>query len=148
MAANEKPWTCSPSPSYTYYRVGFMARIVGLSTDKYPGEQVFVSLEDTPLVLSDVRRELPQLKRELRKKWQVLHVEIENRIPRRKNPHIATELVRLACVGVVVSFALPAAKAAGTKIGEAVGEEIAVYVRGWIRRVGRGKSTVKKSAHT
>lgn len=49
-------------------------------------ETLFVPLERIPVVLADVHRALPQLKKELRKKWAVEYVEIENKISRRKNP--------------------------------------------------------------
>lgn len=123
-----------------------MPRIVRVCTDENPEGQVFVSLEQTPLVLSDVRRDLPQLKRELCRKWRVLHVAIENRIPHRRNPHVPGALVAVACVGLVVKFGLAVADGAGKKIGETIGQEIVKYVNGWIKRIGKSKAARKRSA--
>jgi hypothetical protein len=78
-------------------------------------EQVFVSIEDIPLLLSDLRRSLPELTAELRSRWPVKTVCLEEQKPFRKNAFDASQVVPAACIGIVVVFASAAAKAAGTK---------------------------------
>jgi hypothetical protein len=121
-----------------------MTPIVRLANGGDLYETLFVSLERTPVVLADVRRALPQLKKELRKKWPVEYVEIENRIPRRKNPYSPTEIVTGACIGLVVTFSVAIAKAAGTTIGKTLGDEISAHVRRWIRGLGNQKPSMRK----
>lgn len=122
-----------------------MSPIIRILTDKQPGaevqrDEVFISLEYTPLVLADVRRSLPALKEELRKKWPVEAVEIKNRISYlRKNPYDPSQVLLPACIGIVVTFGLAAAKAAGTKVGKDTGDEVGKHVRRWIRGLGKSK---------
>jgi hypothetical protein len=110
-----------------------MAPIVEVVTGLEKDEEVFVSLEHTPILLAQVRKNLLHLKSELSKKWSVEEVRIENRIPRLRNPYDALQIIEAACVGLLVSFTLPAVKAAGKKVGVAIGDEIADRVRRWIR---------------
>jgi hypothetical protein len=110
-----------------------------------PGGEVFASLEQTAVVLADIRAALPQLKEQLGQRWSIESIEIEDRTPRVSNPmdparlRDLTEIMALAGVGIVVLFAREATKAAGKKVGDAIGEEIAQYVRGWIKRVRQVK---------
>jgi hypothetical protein len=121
-----------------------MTPIVQLVNGGDPYETLFVSLERTPVVLADLRWALPQLKKELRKKWPVEFVEIENQIPRRKNPYSPSEIVTGACIGLVVTFGVAVAKAAGATIGETLGDEISAHVRLWIRGLGNQKRSIRK----
>jgi hypothetical protein len=118
---------------------GNMSPIVRLVNDGEKYEEVFVSLERTPVVIAKVRRNLPQLKKDLRKKWAVENVQIGNRIPRRRNPYDPSQVVEAACLGLLISIALPAGRAASRKLGEAVGDEIAKHVRRWIRSIGKSR---------
>lgn len=96
-------------------------------------EQIFVSIEDTPLVFSELRRALPDLTAELQRRWPVECVYIEEQKPFRKNPFDPAEVVRAACIGIVVVFASAAVKAVATKIGDAIGDEVTPYVRRWVK---------------
>ena len=117
-----------------------MSPIVRVVTDKESDAEVFVSLEQALLVLGDVRATLPQLREQLRQKWDVTNVQIQNRIPRLRNPFNPLQVVEAACIGLVVSFTVPAVRAAGKKIGDAIGDEIAKHVRRWIRAIGKSRS--------
>ncbi len=117
-----------------------MSPIVRVVTDKESDAEVFVSLEQALLVLGDVRATLPQLREQLRQKWDVTNVQIQNRIPRLRNPFNPLQVVEAACIGLVVSFTVPAVRAAGKKIGDAIGDEIAKHVRRWIRAIGKPRS--------
>lgn len=123
-----------------------MPPIVRLVSGGEPYEKVFVSLEQTPVVMAEVRRTLPQLKKELRKKWAVENVQIENRIPRLRNPYDPTQIVDAACVGLLISFTLPAVRAASKKVGEAIGDEIAKRVRQWIRSIGKSSPARRRAS--
>jgi hypothetical protein len=118
-----------------------MPPIVRLVGGGEPCEEVFISLERTLIAMADVRSTLPQLQKELRRKWPVEHVRIETRIPRLRNPYDPSQVLEAACVGLVVSFTLPAVRAASRKVGEAIGDEIAKYVRRWIRSIGNPRPT-------
>lgn len=123
-----------------------MSPIVRLVTCGEPCEEVFVSLERNPAMLADVRQNLPRLKKELRKKWPVDNVQIENRIPRLRNPYDPSQIVEAACVGLLVSFTLPAVRAVSRKVGEAIGDEIARHVRRWIRSIGKSRTGRRKNS--
>ena len=97
-----------------------LVRVVGAREP----EQLFISIEDIPLVLADLRRSLPELAAELRGKWQVETVYIEEQKPRAKNPIDPAQIIPAACIGLVVVFGSAVLKAAGTKIGDAIGDEI------------------------
>jgi hypothetical protein len=104
---------------------------------RLPTKKVFVSLERTPLVLVDVRNALPQLKKDLGKKWQVESVTIELHKPRIKNPTDPTEfIVRGACVGLVVSLLQPSVDVAG--------KELAKHVRRWLNQFNKTKKKTKR----
>jgi hypothetical protein len=105
---------------------------------------VFVSVEQTRLALSHVRRALPQLRRELGRKWPIQGLDLENRVPPRRNPYAPGAIAGVACVGIAVRFGLSAAQAAGRKVGDAMGQEIARYVQRWIRRIGKVRRPLKK----
>jgi len=109
-----------------------MSPIVRVITDKEP-EQVFIPIEKISMVLSDLRRSLPQLREELRGRWPVETVHLEERRPRRKNPFDPLQVVEAACIGLVVVFSSAVLKAAGTKIGEGVGDGIKPFVTKWLR---------------
>jgi hypothetical protein len=114
-----------------------------------PDGEVFVSLEHTPVVLADIRAALPQLKKDLSARWWPIDsVEIENQLPRRRNPVDLTQITRLsvevACVGILVRFFNTAAQAAAKKVGDVAGDEIGEYVRGWIRRIAQRQPEIHK----
>ena len=83
-----------------------MSPIVRLVSGGEKYEEVFISIERTPVVMADVRRILPQLKKELRKKWPVENVQIESRIPFRRNPYDPSQIVEAACCRASSQFHL------------------------------------------
>src|SRR5208282_5055364 len=110
--------------------------------------EVFVSLEHTPVVLADIRAALPRLKKDLSSRWQIEHVEIENRLPRRRNPvnpAQVSQAIAGGCVGILILFTVATVRAAGKKVGEAAGEEIGECVRRWIRQITAAPKRKKKS---
>jgi hypothetical protein len=115
------------------------------SSDKPRDGEVFVSLERTPLVLVDVRKALPRLKAELQRKYPVVYVDIENRLPRRANPYDPSEVVKAACIVLAIRFTWSAIDGAGKKLGEGVGDELAKHAKRWIRNFGNtGKQKSRK----
>lgn len=118
-----------------------MARVylVGSESDC----EVFVSLEQAPVVLGRVRTGLLGLKRELNRKWRVQSVDVEARPSRRRNPFHPGDVAVPACVGIVIRYFWSVADRAGKKTGDAIGEEIAEHVRRWLETVGKPKSRKK-----
>ncbi len=108
-------------------------------------EEVFVSLENTPIVLSDIRTALPKLRKELAARWPVIRVEIENRRPtRRRNPYDPKQAIETV-LGIRVVFLLTrTAQVFLDEVARAAGSEIGEYVRGWIQRVANAWSLKKK----
>jgi hypothetical protein len=96
-------------------------------------EQVFIPIEKFPVVLSHLRKSLPELKERLEKKWPVESVHIEERRSYRKNPIDPSQLVVPACIGVVVIFGTAILKATGSKIGDAVGDGLKPYITKWVK---------------
>jgi hypothetical protein len=88
-----------------------------------------VSLERTPVILADVRKALPQLKRELSRKWPIDSVYIEDKLPRRSNPFDASQIVEAATLALVVGFAHQVGKELGTGEGLAIKK----YMREWLQ---------------
>jgi hypothetical protein len=123
-----------------------MSQIVEILGDRKKYSEVFVSLERTQALLTDLRRNLPQLKAELSSDWQIENVQIENRIPRLRNPYDPSQVVKAACIGLLISFTLPGVKAISKKVGEAVGDEIAKRVRRWIRSIDRSPRARRKGS--
>lgn len=110
-----------------------MSPIVRVVTAKEP-EQVFIPIEDIPLVLSDLRRSLPELREALRPRWPVETVHLEERRPRRKNPFDPLQVVEAACIGLVVVFSSAVLKAAGTRVGEGIGDGVKPFVTRWLKK--------------
>jgi hypothetical protein len=108
-------------------------------------EQMFVPIEDFPVVLSDLRKCLPELVTHLKERWPVDSVYIEERKSYRKNPIDPSQLVVPACIGVVVIFGTAVIKAAGTKIGDAIGDGLKPYIRKWVKAQFRRSSTPKRT---
>jgi hypothetical protein len=106
---------------------------------------VSVSLERAPVVLADVRKALPQLKKELSKHWRVQWVDIENQIPRVKNPHDPTNIIKAACIVLTVKFGLEAVGSAGKEFGNIAAKEISKHVRLWLKRFAKQKTRRRKS---
>ena len=104
-----------------------IVRVVGGGEPK----QVFVPIEDFPVVLSDLRKSLPELETRLKEKWPVESVHIEERRSYRKNPIDPSQLVVPACIGVVVILGTAILKATGTKIGDAIGDGLKPYITKW-----------------
>ncbi len=125
-----------------------MSPIVHVVTARDP-KHVFVSIEDIPLVLSDLRRSLPQLREELCRRWPVETVHLEERRPRRKNPFDPLQVVEAACIGLVVVFSSAVLKAAGTKVGEGIGDGVKPFVTKWLKsrfgKPGRKLATSRKA---
>jgi len=96
-------------------------------------EQVFIPIEDFPVVLSALRKSLPELEERLKEKWPVESVHIEERRPRLKNPTGPSQLIAPACIGVVVIFGTAMLKAMGSKIGDAIGDGLKPYVTKWVK---------------
>ena len=109
-----------------------MSPTVRVITDREP-EQVFIPIEDIHLVLSSLRRSLPQLREELRLRWPVESVHVEERRARRKNPFDPLQVVPAACIGLVIIFSSAVLKAAGKKIGEGIGDGIKPFVTRWLK---------------
>jgi hypothetical protein len=103
-------------------------------------ESLFISLEHETIVPARVRAALPQLQNELRKKWPVEDVEIENRMARRTNPFNPHEILAPHGIGLVVLFGRSVAISAGFKVGGTVGSQITAHVLRWIRSFGKTKS--------
>ena len=111
-------------------------------------DEVFVSIENIPVVLADLRRSLPSLKKELARKWPVEHVQIQEKgraALRLKNPYA---LVVPVAIGLAITFSHAAAKAAGTKIGDGVGKEITELVHRWLRRKPKTKRKKRSKRNT
>lgn len=98
-----------------------------------PKANVDISLERTPLVLAELRKALPALKRDLRKRWPVLSVGIENRIPRRRNPINPSAVVTTACIVLAVRFGYEVSSESGKEIGKTIGKEVSKYLRQWLK---------------
>jgi hypothetical protein len=147
---------CPRSPAGIAFSVVFsesrkgvnMSPIVRVITAKEP-EQLFIPIEDIPLVLSELRRLLPQLREELHWKWPVESVHIEERTPRRENPFDPMQVVPAACIGLVIVFSSAVLKAAGTKIGEGIGDGIKPFVAKWLTsRFGKPRRIMTTSRKT
>lgn len=54
-----------------------IVRLVGIREQR----KVFISIESIPIVLSDLRKSLPELEERLKKKWSVESTHIEERTP-------------------------------------------------------------------
>jgi len=109
-----------------------MSPVVSVVTAKEP-DHVFIPIEDVPVVLSELRRSLPQLREELCRRWPVDSVHLEERRRRRKNPFEPSQVIPAACIGLVVIFSSAVLKAAGTKIGEGIGDAIKPFVTRWVK---------------
>ncbi len=120
-----------------------MSPVARLVSDKEP-EQVFISIEDTPIVLADLRRSLPELQEELCRKWPVESVHIHERRPYFKNPLHPSQVVEAACIGLIVVFSSAVLKAAGTKIGDAIGDGVKPFIVHWVKNRFGSKQRHKK----
>jgi len=139
---------------------------VGKTRIELGEEDPFVSLEETPVVLADVRTALPQLRKTLMTRWPLVNaVEIENRrITRRHNPHDPTQVYRDAVFGIAIYissrpvriFLEEVARGAGKKIGPEVGRQAVAamrYVQRWVKRMGgrvssRNRESTQKALPT
>lgn len=120
--------------------------IVRLVSDGVPNtEVVSISLEETPVVLSDIRRALPMLKKDMQKKWPTLSdVHISYTQPRIKNP-IDYKLSALLIDGslrLAASFVLGVA---GREIIKPPAQEIGKYLRRWVQKFTKSKPKRRRS---
>lgn len=105
-----------------------------------PYEEIFVSVERTPLVLAEVRGALPGLKKELARKLGAMHVAIEVRGGRRRNPVYlwqAATAAGVGAVGIAVRYIVGPALKSG--IADPVGAEIRRHVTRWLKRFRKSK---------
>jgi hypothetical protein len=131
---------------------------VGKTRIELGEEDPFISLEETPVVLADVRTALPRLRKTLMTRWPSINaVEIENRrITRRRNPHDPTQVFRDAVFGIAIYlWSRPArifldevAREAGKKVGPEVGRQAVAamkYVERWVKRMSDRAGSNRKS---
>ena len=122
---------------------------IGKTLTELGEEDPFISLEETPVVLDDVRTALPRLRKTLMSRWPSINaIELENRrITRRRNPHDPTQLFRDAVFGIAIYiWSRPArifldevAREAGKKVGPEVGKQAVAavkYVQRWVKQMG------------
>ena len=122
---------------------------VRLVTGGEPDEQVIsVSLGNKPKIISDIRRALRSLRKQMRKRWPTLtNVEIRPRVPPRlKNPVDVTQyyvahawiadarliLAAIFTSQIAVDFAKEALKPSAKEVGE--------YLLRWLRKFTKPKS--------
>lgn len=128
-------------------RQDFQRPILLLLSDSAPDTKVVsVSLEHTPIVLSDIRQALPNLKKVMRKKWPALNdVYISHSLPRGIRSHLdrIPRLVGLradAPLCLAASFALGVG---GRKSTKPPSREIEEYLRCWIQKFTKSKPNKK-----
>jgi hypothetical protein len=121
-----------------------MSPIVQIVGAEEPNE-VFVSIEAVPLVLSELRRSLPELARELKKRWPVDGVRLDARRPRLRNPlDPTTQHLVHAAIGIFILYGSRFGHQTITKISDRVSDEIADYVSKWLKRkFAKPKSKLK-----
>lgn len=122
-------------------------------------DQIFIPIEDSPVVLSELRKSLPKLKRALRKKWPVESVYIDVRCPRMRNSFEAwqaSHFIVEGAIGLAIIFGgsmlRATLRAAGKKIGESLGnrfgDEIKPFVKKWLKnQFGKDKPGHARSIH-
>lgn len=115
-----------------------MPTVLLIGGGRQSGQSVSVSLERTPLILSHVREALPQLKKELSKKWPVLWVGIEDQKPRLRNPHDPHAIISAARIVLTVRFI-------SGEVARAAIREVLDYVRNWIKSFGHRKVASPRS---
>lgn len=129
-----------------------MSPIVRVVSGGEPAE-IFVPIEDMPVVLSDLRRHLPELRKELRKQWPVEGVYIRQRTPRRRNPPPLTLLHTNYLTDAVIGLAIILGGGVvnglvgklGKSIGEGIGDRIKRTVMKWLKaRSGKRKPARRK----
>jgi hypothetical protein len=127
-----------------------MSPIVTVVGGESPQVDVSISLEHTQLILADLRGALPELERQLRKKWPTLvRVRIEDVVPHHRNPIDAASArefaAQLASAGlhlVAVFSAIAAARAGAAFAKEAIAppsKEVGKFLRQWVQRFTKTK---------
>jgi len=123
--------------------------------DKPPTPTVSVSLEHAKIVLASLRKQLPALKAQLRRRWpSVNEVQIEYALPTRlKNPiDAATVRAFLAEIGhdalrLVVIFGAGFAGRAGMALGKEAmtppAKEVGKFLCQWVERLTKRKPKKK-----
>jgi hypothetical protein len=120
-----------------------MVRVRLITGGESDEEVISVSLENNPKILFDVRRALPSLRREMRKRWPTLSdVQIRHRLPRVKNPvdpH-ASALLTDARVILAAIFTSQIAAEFTKEVIRPPAKEIGEYLRRWVQRFTKSKS--------
>jgi hypothetical protein len=133
-----------------------IARIVDVDD---PRECVSISLEHTQLILADLRSGLPELERQLRRKWPTLvRVKIEDVVPRRKNPIDATSARELATqvasagLHLVAIFGAAVAARAGVAFGKEAmtppAKEVGKLLKQWVQKFTKTKKRKRRRTRT
>jgi len=122
---------------------------VRLVTGGEPDEQVIsVSLGNKPKIISDIRRALPSLRKQMRKRWPTLtNVEIRPRVPPRlKNPvdvtqynHLTYAWVTDARVILAAIFTSQVAADFAKEVLKPSAQEVGEYLRRWVRKFTKPK---------
>jgi hypothetical protein len=132
-----------------------IVRVVGGEPDEI---EIFISIEDVPVVLADLRRRLPELTDELRKQWPVERVAIRERSPRRRNPSVALQFIPQAYFGIVVTLGHAILAGIGAEVGRKIlksaqVKRISQSVRKWVkaqfrkRKPARSLSRASRQSH-
>lgn len=121
-----------------------MPTVLLIGEGKQSGQSISVSLERTPLILSEVREALPQLKNELGKQWPVLWVAIENRKPRLRNPHDPRAIIEAACIVLTVKFV----GGVGAELGKMALRTATKRVQNWIAKFGKPALATRRKLST
>jgi hypothetical protein len=121
-----------------------IVRLVGGGDDDPDSEKIRISLDGSNVNISEVRRGLPQLQKELRNKWpMILEVRIERAEPLRLrnpiDPTSAREYATHSTVGAVY-LAVVLAKEMLTPPAK----EIGAYLRRWVRAKTKKKKRKRR----
>lgn len=113
-------------------------------------DDVFVSVEDFPVVLSELRQSLPELEGELKRRWPVGSVRLDAQRNRIRNPiGPTTHLLISAAIGIFVTYGSEFVRQTTKKVSDRVGDEIADYVSKWLKKkFARRKPKLKPKRRT
>jgi hypothetical protein len=120
---------------------------VRLVTDGKPdGEIVSVPLRDDPAVVSAIRRSLPKLRRDMRKRWPML-TDLQIRQKQRlRNPAGHASAFMLADVRMVLAaiFTSQIAVEFAKEVIRPSAKEVGEYLRRWVQKFTKPKSKGKR----
>jgi hypothetical protein len=103
-----------------------------------PTNDVFIAIDQTPLGLADIQKALPELKKELREKWQIESVAVKTPKLRLKNPPDSSQgILHVGGVYIVIRLLRPSV--------DVIGKEIAKHTRRWLRQFAKSKKKKQKS---